>query len=1053
MPLGLIGRHTAAQRLEFLLGRIRSGRGTLVFLRGEAGIGKSTVAEALAASAEELGYGVFWGRCWEAGGAPPLWPWIQIARSLTADPSADPLAGLSPSQASFLAELLPELRVRQPSLSEAPLLEPEQARFQIMDAAVELLLSASRERPILVLLEDVHAIDETSALLLQFLAPRTSTAALMVLATVRDAEKEARPSEEVMSVVLRRYEHVVLSRWNAEDVASYLSSVGVEMSRTALATLIETTEGHPLFVVEAARLMAQRPELAEGVAPLPVGQGIRSVLHERLAACRPDVRRLLEIASIIGREFTAKQVAGLASISLPEASGLLKEAVDHHVLMERRPELYRFHHILMRDVLCDGLSVEAQQALHLAVARSLEATSDAGWADLAHHYMAAGPEHGMAAARAAERAADAALRQYAFTDAIRFQVQALSALEGASAGPDVRCDALLKLARCRMMDGAVEAGRRTCLTAVELARRLGRWDLLAQAALEYGAVYVYAEVDLQLVQLLDEALQRLNPEQSALRARVLSRYASALQPAQDPEEPIRMAREAIALARSSGDQEALLATLGAGISAIMDLGEPAERRTLNEDHVRLAGLLREPVHALRGHLRLCCDFLEMGDMGALDRSLAAAGEHAALLMHPHYTWSVMGLRAMRAIFEGRFSDAAEHAEQTKRLAEQAEDPNAVMTVLFQTVYHLRTAGQDEAALEALSAARAACRGTLAQRLIEILSASTEWRLGRPLHAVRPRWMEYTLRYKDSSFLSAMTDVAVAVQHPQSHVLYDALWHRQRTFSSGGLMAMASDGPMARCAGLLADQLGRWEAAQAHFQSALDVCHATGARPFWVRTARDFGRACRRRGDPRAQELLASSAELARELGMAPEPGDPGAARAPQGPARLAQQGDAWIVEAVGLTARVSDRKGLRLLARLVEQPGQAIHALDLDSGGAPAARDLGDAGEHLDEAARSAYRARIASLQAELDEAETWSDLGRAERARGELELLQRELSRAVGLGGRTRRAADPAERSRVNVQRRIRDAIRRIEEVSPLIGRHFQRSVKTGVYCVYQPE
>ena len=147
-------------------------------------------------------------------------------------------------------------------------------------------------------------------------------------------------------------------------------------------------------------------------------------------------------------------------------------------------------------------------------------------------------------------------------------------------------------------------------------------------------------------------------------------------------------------------------------------------------------------------------------------------------------------------------------------------------------------------------------------------------------------------------------------------------------------------------------------------------------------------------------------------------------------------------------------RGVRLLAALVAEPGREFHVLDLSGGSRVTAGpvDRGDAGELLDEEARRQYRARVLELEEELEEAESWNDTARAERARQELEFIQQELSQALGLGGRERKVGSAAERARVNVQRRIRDAIRRIESHHPGLGKHLDRSIRTGTYCAYEP-
>jgi hypothetical protein len=169
---------------------------------------------------------------------------------------------------------------------------------------------------------------------------------------------------------------------------------------------------------------------------------------------------------------------------------------------------------------------------------------------------------------------------------------------------------------------------------------------------------------------------------------------------------------------------------------------------------------------------------------------------------------------------------------------------------------------------------------------------------------------------------------------------------------------------------------------------------------------------------------------------------------------MSQVGESWSLRYGNVEFHLKDMRGVRLLATLVAEPGREFHVLDLSAGSkAPTEPiDRGDAGEALDEEARRQYQTRVSDLQEELQEAEGWNDSARAERAREELDFIQQELSAAVGLGGRERKVGSAAERARVNVQRRIRDAIRRIESHHPGLAKHLGRSVRTGTYCAYEP-
>jgi hypothetical protein len=179
-----------------------------------------------------------------------------------------------------------------------------------------------------------------------------------------------------------------------------------------------------------------------------------------------------------------------------------------------------------------------------------------------------------------------------------------------------------------------------------------------------------------------------------------------------------------------------------------------------------------------------------------------------------------------------------------------------------------------------------------------------------------------------------------------------------------------------------------------------------------------------------------------------------------------REGDYWSVAFEGQTVRLRDRKGLRYLARLLAAPGGEFHVLDLvavergwsGAAGRSAARGLAlapgpDAGVLLDAQAKEAYRRRLAEIEEDLAAAQATGDAERAAQADAERDFLVRELSRAVGLGGRDRRAGSASERARASVTRAVRQAMARIRAHLPLLGAHLDRAVRTGTYCAYLPD
>jgi hypothetical protein len=179
-----------------------------------------------------------------------------------------------------------------------------------------------------------------------------------------------------------------------------------------------------------------------------------------------------------------------------------------------------------------------------------------------------------------------------------------------------------------------------------------------------------------------------------------------------------------------------------------------------------------------------------------------------------------------------------------------------------------------------------------------------------------------------------------------------------------------------------------------------------------------------------------------------------------------REGDTWWLAFAGSSVRLRDLKGLRYLARLLAEPGREFHVLELvaletEPAGqlrGPSRHELrvstsGDAGPLLDARAKQAYRRRLTEIEEDIAEADSMADLGRRAQAQVERDFLIRELSRAVGLGGRDRRAGSASERARVSVTRAVRQALSRIRQHHVPLADHLERRVRTGAYCVYMPD
>lgn len=1073
---GLVGRSREQAELTTAYDEAAAGRGGVVLIAGEPGIGKTSLALAFSEWAAQHGGTVCWGRAWEAGGAPAFWPWIEVLREATRDLEL----GADPPGLSELVALLPELGERFPQRSAAPSADPVQGRFRLFDAVSTLLRRAADEAPLAIVLDDLHAADVPSLELLRFLARGARRAPLAIVGTYRDAE--ARMSEStgpVLAKIERDARVMRLARLGRDDVGVLVERATGGAANDALVTrLAGATEGNPLFVVEALRLL--RTQGAGGDArSIALTGGVREVIRERLAVLPDDVRAVVEAASVLGRDVDPELLAAATGKSPAELRAPLELALAADVLGRREDGRLIFSHILLREVPYQALEPARRARLHLAVADALERRAHDGGgapvAELAHHAFEAAPVGGLdRAIEWATQAAERAMALHAFEDAVPLLERAVQALPEQGAR---RCDLLLALGLARIRAGQDRRGRDACQEAVDLARRLGDRDRLVRATLAYGEVYTFAVLDQNLTTLLQESLAALGPGDRPETARLLARLAAATQPAIDPSGPIETAREAVAMARRIGDDRCSLGVLHAASSALAYFADPRERRGIDEEQVVLAAKLDDKLREARGHLRLVFDHLELGDVARADASLLEYERIARVLRLPAVTWQAPMMRAMRALLEGRFAEAEERQAEANALAAQADDSNLTLTSTMFRAGLLWTGARHVELAEYVPVIRDVLERSTDPPYARSAAAGFQARLG---HAAETRAelarIDDIDHYDHGSMACWVGEAVVFVgDRSQAQALYDRMAPIEHRVHCWGIGAMVIDAPVATVRAMLAARLEMWAEVDRLFSFALARTESMGARPAEARVRYEWAKALATRDGARARELADGARPIADDLGLpslvlaldalaasmaparasAPPPPPPPASAVTQPlPAEptfcLVLEGEVWAVTCGNEVFRLKDSKGLQILAQLVAHPGREFHVTDLVAPPGEAGF-VEDSGDMIDREALARYRERAKDLQDELREADEWGDAGRAAKLREELDFLAGELSRGVGLGGRSRKASSSAEKARVNVQRRLKDAIQRIGEQHPALGQHLERAVKTGTFCSYR--
>ncbi len=1093
MPM-MLARDAELAALEAALGDARGGRGRLFLLVGEAGIGKTRLADELCARAPP-DVRVLWGRAWEAGGAPAYWPWIEILRPLLGETDTATLVREFGPAAGALATFAPDLGQRLPELASGEPAAPtdaEQARFLLYDAVARFLRMAALREPLLLVLDDLHAADRPTLALLELVTRSLRSTRALIVATTRDAD--ARLSPEVagqLARIEREGERLLLRRLRDTEVAALLEAAsGRPPDAATVAAVLQATEGTPLFVAEVVRLIVAQGDAAVVRRPI-VPDGLQPAIRGHLARVSDGARAVLRLASVAGREFAVDLLRALAARGeLPDVeleaaladsaqAGLIAELPEDPARVTDRR--YRFGHILIRETLYRDLGAAERERLHGRVAEAMEAAGAAArperLPELAHHLLRSpAGEPRRRGARYARVAGENALAAYAHEEAVGQLQRALAALDEL-AGPDTdreRVEILLALTEAHQRSGERAPARDAALQAAELARALGDGAALAAAALRLGAEFTFGHVDPTLVSSLEDALRALPEGPTPLRARVMARLAAARQPSPDADAQIALAREAAAMARAVGDDSTLAAVLRDGRAAYLPMDSLEERTALDLETLALAHTAGDTLAALHTQARLFSDRLESGELDAALDHLDAHEQLAERRRESHRLWWSRYQRASIFTVRGRFDEAERLLGAGDAALEQTQEPLARMSRGGHWVTFAITSTRP-VDFSALGREMEATARALPPPNYEFWELSFRCHLGQ-IDVVRaglrrPSVRDLHPRFTGSHMLGEMA--RLADDRELAAQTYERMrpWARRLTNTFVGSEGFYSL-PLAR----LADYLGRQDEAHAWFEMALTDHRRIGAEPWVARAALDFATLLSRGGGAgdvrRARELFTEARAIADRLGM---PGllerlrtqgagqdspaatvvrRPGESALPEGAFVL--EGEYWSIRFDGGTYRFKDSKGMHILAHLVRNPGREFHVMQLMSvaGGADSGEGIleGAASASPDAEARAAYRARAEDLRDDLREAEANGDSGRALLLREELEALASELTRGMGLGGRERKTGTSAERARVNVQRRLADTLKKIDEACAPLGRLLGRSIRTGAYCAYEP-
>lgn len=617
-----VGREAEEAALMDVLARAEAGTPTTALLVGEPGIGKSRLVARTMAAARERGFRVAAGRCSQDDGAPSLWPWSQALRELADDGALD----------SNVEQLL----TGAPSGSDE---SAEREAFRARETLAHEVTSRSSSQPVLLVLDELHWADTGSLKVLRHLV--TSAAPGHRLAVVVTRRRLPEPTGDLAEVGEELARHHVtrldLAGLTREEAQSLVDAVaGTVVPAEVVADWHRRSGGNPYFLVELARLDARDSTTVPAT--------VRDVIVRRLQVLPEPTRELLLLAAVLGRRFSLDLLAAVADEPVEDVDDALTPAREAGLVVDPEAGSVAFTHALTRDAVVTTTSPSRLARLHAQVAHTLADDAVVGWmvgpeervAELARHWLAAGPTHVGRAWRAAADAAAQARRTFSWVEAEQLVAAAIDAHRRDPLGTTAeRIDLLLTRAGDCRPNAEWDQVLPCAAEAIALARREEDLDRLsaAAAAATDGSVWMpqqWDEVPEDTIDDLRWALGELPRGDSTERCRVMLALAALLYYEPSAEAELgALADEGVAMARRIGDPGLLS---WSALTAWKALWTPAQadlRLMLAHEALRATREAADPDAEVVASIVVTGSLLEMGDRAAYVDAAAATGRLAS----------------------------------------------------------------------------------------------------------------------------------------------------------------------------------------------------------------------------------------------------------------------------------------------------------------------------------------------------------------------------------------------------------------------------------------
>ncbi len=381
-----VGRDAELSRVKGKLADARTGRGGLVMLIGEPGIGKSRMIEEFTEHARGEGSAVLFGACFEGEWVPPFAPFAEAIEEYAKSAAVETLQADLGHSAGAISRLAPSLRDRLPDFAEPAQLQPDEERFRLLDAVSQFLIATSERAPVVLVLDDLHWADKGTIAMMRHVARFVTKHRILILGAYRDVELDRQhPLSDALAQLRREveYERIALKGLDESDIGAMLTSITEqEVPEAFVRAISDETDGNPFFVREVLIHLTEEGKIFQqdgrwtsnvSIAEMGIPEGVRQVIGRRLSRLSDAANKLMTAASGFNGPFHIDLAGAAAALDENAALDALDEALQSQLLRSTgEHDTYNFTHALIRHTLYGELSPSRQVRLHRQIAEAME---------------------------------------------------------------------------------------------------------------------------------------------------------------------------------------------------------------------------------------------------------------------------------------------------------------------------------------------------------------------------------------------------------------------------------------------------------------------------------------------------------------------------------------------------------------------------------------------------------------------------------------------------------------------------------------------------------